>query len=455
MKSKIHILIAFSVFSILTLLTLQVYLLNTTYQNKTKQYKSVATKAIFQIYNTPYSDSIYWNYRTSLKDIIIDYYNNDKPKRSILKQFNKNNIGLNILYLKNFNEQLNRTSLSGIKIKVSISSLIIHKSETESDTVFLAKPNKQFLILGSNFPDQTGIVINTSNWKDVLIEGLNYPSLNLKTSILIHFPKVIKDVLKDMIIIFFISFFILLFVVILFYFSIVSLIKQKKITDIKTDFINNITHEFKTPLATLQLCTEMLQTNQIQDNKESIKETIDIISRQNIRLQNLLNQVLTQSLSNKIEINIAKEKTELISFTDTLINDYQLSIQSKNISISLHSTTNAVRINTDRFYISIVIQNLLTNAVKYGGTIIELTIKEVNNNISIAVSDNGIGIEKSEQKYIFDKFYRVSENHKHNYKGLGLGLFYSKEILRQLGGEISVVSIKEKGSAFTIELPIN
>lgn len=454
MKNKI--LILFSILSLLVLLALEGHLLLNTYKLEIKSYKNDAVRHIFKIYNQSYTDSIYWLYRDNLKSNIKTYYQKEQSIGDLFRNFSNNNKSLNSKFNSFIGSELAELTEHQIQIKVSLKELLLYRSASRTDTLFSELNGKTNLILGHNFNNKEGTIINTSVWKDHLSTEQQYPYFNSKTTIYINTPNLTSDVLSGMLWIFIVSLIIFVFVVLLFYYSISNLIKQKKNSEIKTDFINNITHEFNTPLSTIQISTKMLLNDKVINNPKAIKSTVETIERQNKRLQSLLDQVLSRSLSKGGQITMRKEETLISEYISNIINDYKLTIADKNIDIfnSITPSTDIVKI--DKFYFSVVLLNILNNAVKYKGTHIEVIFKfnHKKNYFELIVSDNGIGIDKTDKAMVFEQFYRVSENLKHNYKGLGLGLFYSQEIVKMHGGSISLVSDLGIGSSFIVKVPI-
>lgn len=450
MKNKQLIFISFM--ALATLLLLEGYLLQNTYKLKTELYRRNTVKSVFQVYNLPFADSIYWEYRNDLKNHLKDYISYKISKEELQYKFEINNLKLNQTYLSFFSNEISKLTDTELEIKVSVNELVLSNNSNEKDTLF-SENNQVITILGHTFNDADGILINTSNWTEYLMSDKQYPQFNLKTNIFIKIPELYNDVLTEIIWLFVISLIVFLIVVVLFYYSVSNLLKQKKNSDIKTDFINNITHEFNTPLSTIQISTKMLLNEQVLHNPDSIKSTVEVIDRQNIRLQKLLDQVIERSLSKDGEILLQIQNVKLSDYFNKVIHDFELTIDDKGIVIinSIKDTEKQLKI--DPFYFSIVIVNLLNNAVKFKGNMIEIVFKQSNENDLIEISDNGIGIPKREHKLIFKQFYRVSENGKHNYKGLGLGLYYSEQILKLHKGSISVANNKNGGVSFTISLP--
>lgn len=253
-------------------------------------------------------------------------------------------------------------------------------------------------------------------------------------------------VLSQMIGLLIISVLLMVFLIYLLYYMIKNINKLNKIATTQRDFINNITHEFKTPLATLSIATKTLNNNFL--DKEIIKNTIEIIERQNVRLQKIFNQVNFNSILNNVE-NTKIEQNINQEFIGNCINDFQIA----NPEIQILSEIDfGIDLKMSKFHFHTIVSNLLENAVKYGGTKLEIIAKWENNFFVLKIKDNGIGIAKMEQIAIFEKFYRISNGDVHNTKGLGLGLFYTKEIIEIYNGKIAVES-SDTGSEFLIFIP--
>jgi signal transduction histidine kinase len=238
----------------------------------------------------------------------------------------------------------------------------------------------------------------------------------------------------------------------LFIIAIKALIKQKKVSDIKTDFINNITHELKTPLSTLSISTKILERKEIRDNEQNFDNLVATISRQNNRLQQLIDQVMTSALGVN-ELELKKEKIEVNAFLNAIIADFKLA--NNNTNIICHFKTNETVLSLDKFHLTTAILNVLENAVKYGCNTIIIETVLANNLFNITIQDNGIGIPKNKHSLLFDKFYRVEQGNLHNTKGLGLGLYYVDQIIKAHQGKISVTGDLGKGTVFNLSIPSN
>jgi signal transduction histidine kinase len=260
-----------------------------------------------------------------------------------------------------------------------------------------------------------------------------------------------RNILGQMTGLLFFSVILLGFVMLLFYFSIKNLIKQKKIADMQTDFINNITHEFNTPLATLSVAVSTIKGQPELRSNSIINNAVQGIERQHIRLKKLIDQVMTHTADVR-QLVLKKGNISITHFLLQIIADFRATNSGTELIERLQKED--VIIPVDSFYLTTAISNILENAIKYGGTKLIITAAVEGSFYQIAIFDNGIGIAQIEQEKIFEKFYRVEKGDIHTVKGLGLGLFYSQQLIAAHGGRIKVQSIPDKGSTFTIILPL-
>jgi len=232
--------------------------------------------------------------------------------------------------------------------------------------------------------------------------------------------------------------------------------KQKKIAAIKTDFINNMTHEFKTPIATINLALDAIKNPKIIDDKEKVMGYVKMIREENKRMHAQVETVLRISKLEKNQIVLNKEVIDIHDILEEAISHVQLLIENKGGT--LHKKLEAIQTEFigNSFHITNTFVNLLDNALKYSKETPNITIHTENNAnaVLIHISDEGIGMNKNSLKHIFDKFYREETGNIHNVKGHGLGLSYVKRIVELHQGTVNVVSEKEKGSRFTVMLPI-
>lgn len=260
-----------------------------------------------------------------------------------------------------------------------------------------------------------------------------------------------QGILRQMIGLLVFSALLLAFVILLFYFSIRAIITQKKITDMQTDFINNITHEFNTPLATLSVAVSTVKSQSELNTNHILSNSIQVIERQHIRLKKLIDQVMTHTAGPQ-QLLLKKEMVPMEHFLQEIITDFKAA--NSEVEIIERLQCDPVSIAIDQFHLTTAIGNMLENAVKYGGTQLIMMTTLEDTCYQIAILDNGIGIAKEELEHIFGKFYRVEKGDIHTVKGLGLGLFYSQQVVTAHGGHIGVQSIYGKGTTFTITLPL-
>jgi two-component system phosphate regulon sensor histidine kinase PhoR len=231
---------------------------------------------------------------------------------------------------------------------------------------------------------------------------------------------------------------------------------QRHISEIKTDFINNMTHEFKTPIATINLALDAIKNPKVIDDKEKVHRYLQMIKDENKRMHAQVENVLRISKLEKKELDIRKESCNMHDIIEEAVEHVSLIVEDREgeIKVNLKATKTTVLLNDVHF--TNVLVNILENAVKYSPErpVIHVTSENVKNFIVIKIKDQGLGISKVAQKKIFDKFYREHTGDIHNVKGHGLGLAYVKRIVDDHHGEVLVESEKGKGSTFIIKLPL-
>ncbi len=241
-----------------------------------------------------------------------------------------------------------------------------------------------------------------------------------------------------------------------FFITIRTLFNQKKISEIKSDFINNMTHEFKTPLATISLAIDSIKNKKVQSDIEKIEYFSNIIKEENIRMNKHVETILQAALIEKKELqyNFQKINTHLI--IADVFDNFQLQLIEKNATYELLLNATDNLIYADALHFTNAISNLIDNAIKYSKENLKIIVRTYNKNKSlfIVIEDNGIGMNKETVKHIFEKFYRAHTGNLHNIKGFGLGMSYVKTIMDAINGKIKIESSLTKGTTFTIEIPI-
>ena len=250
----------------------------------------------------------------------------------------------------------------------------------------------------------------------------------------------------------------LLFIGIIIYcfgYAIKVIIRQKNLSEIKTDFINNMTHEFKTPISTVSLAVEALQDPELINQETFRNRYLNVIKDENKRLGLQVEKVLQAATLDKKDFKLKLENINLIEVLNNAKNNFELQVEKKGGKILLETSIKDPIVQADAFHLSHVINNLLDNANKYSKTNPEIHIKawDHGNFLNISILDKGIGMTKEAVKKIFDKFYRIPTGNIHDIKGFGLGLAYVKTMLEAHNGQIQVSSEPGKGSVFTLKIP--
>ncbi len=464
MKKKIRLLIIVSVLGLLALSLIQGYLINNTYKLKKTAFISETRRSISRMDDlSPVLDTINDMWQDRFLNYVADFYAKQISKKQLLSSLKSYTDSINSLYIVTYQKELKKKNIEyNLKFNKIVNTIIIADSiGNNSDTIYNSKPKKGFHLLGDKFTIENGHKVSSSLWLtdhsfnreiDGELKSFVY-NLQFETEDRMNIDGWKQIVLGRMTLLLAASIFIFLLVFGLLYYSIKNLITQKKIVDVKTDFVNNITHELKTPLSTLTLATKMLKVNHKDAISKNTQSIINTIERQNVRLQKLIDQVLNNSLGYQ-EIELRKEKVNATEYLHTIIDDFQLSLDSKSIQIDKNINVNQ-NIFIDKFYFTTAILNILENAVKYGKENLKIIVKANDSkDFKVSISDNGIGIPKKELKFLFDKFYRVGNKEIHNVKGLGLGLYYTNQIVRAHHGTIEVNSELTKGTTFTITIPL-
>ncbi len=452
MKQRINLLIVFSVVALFVLMTVQCYLVKTAYEYKVAQFHTQIKNEIGAITNN-YSDidsALVARKEALYKSLSENYMKGKNSKLDI-----KNGI-LKTEFQNAITQKIQRKferDLPDFKIDFAIvlNKFILYQNEQETDTIFSEKPfieNKLYGNLTSlNHAFLVRSYVGTTNG---IFENKEYKLLT-EDSMYVSVVDWEMIILRRMTFILILSLFSIATLISLFVIAIRALIKQKKVSDVKTDFINNITHELKTPLATLGISTKILAQKNIRDNDENFNSIVNTISRQNNRLQNLIDQVMANSLAEN-EIELQKEKIEAEDFLLSIVNDFKITFPK--ITLKTNFQTEKTILILDKFHLTTAFLNVLENAVKYGSNTITVKTAIVEKQFSISFEDDGIGIAKNKQAFLFEKFYRVEQGNLHNTKGLGLGLYYVDQIVKAHQGSVSVISDLGKGTQFTILLKV-
>lgn len=248
---------------------------------------------------------------------------------------------------------------------------------------------------------------------------------------------------------------VLLIVIIFFAYTIFVIMKQKRLSEIQKDFINNMTHEFKTPISTIAVSTEVLKDPDIVRHPERLLNYATIIEKENVRLKQQVERVLQVAKLERDDIGLKKEKVDVHEVINDAIKNTTMALQERNGSVTCDLKAARHHVNADRLHLTNVLYNLIDNAIKYCSHEPHVVIETRDDGkyMGIAVRDNGIGIAPEHLKRIFEKFYRVPTGNVHDVKGFGIGLNYVKTLIEAHKGIIKVESEPGKGSTFRIMLP--
>jgi two-component system, OmpR family, phosphate regulon sensor histidine kinase PhoR len=235
------------------------------------------------------------------------------------------------------------------------------------------------------------------------------------------------------------------------------ILRQKRLSEVKTDFINNMTHELKTPISTIGLSSELLLRGDFTEDPDRLKRYAEIIYKENKRLENQVERVLNVAKLDKDKLVLKKEELSLHELILDAKESFDINQTDNGGTIDLELDAKDDQLVVDPVHVTNVIYNLLDNAVKYTEVTPAITIRTENQNggVLFSIRDNGIGIRREDQKMIFDKFYRVPTGNLHDVKGFGLGLYYVKLIVEEHGGKIQVKSAPNKGTTFNLWFPKN
>ncbi len=273
----------------------------------------------------------------------------------------------------------------------------------------------------------------------------------------VYFPNKSNILMGNVTVMLFSSVSLLLVLLGCFAYTIFTMLRQKKISEMKTDFINNMTHEFKTPVATIMIASESLKDPEISSDQRRAARLANIIYDENVRLGNHIERVLNIARLEKDSLKLEHHDVDMNDLAQAVVDSMELQLLKHGATVSMQlDATNAV-VKGDELHLSNVLFNLVDNAIKYSKETPDITIKtkNVNKQLLITVADRGIGMSRDQLSKIFDQFYRIPTGNRHDVKGFGLGLSYVHDIVKRFGGRVQVKSEKDKGTTFEITLPLN
>ena len=315
-------------------------------------------------------------------------------------------------------------------VKLANKDSILYQNAVQNTAVFLPENEYQFTLFNKDIIRDPGMLH-------------------------VYFPEKNTLIMENMFVSMASSVGLLLVLIFIFAYTIFAIIRQKKLSEMKNDFINNMTHEFKTPVATIMIASEALKDPEVVEDKSRISRLAGIIYDENVRLGNHIERVLSVARLDKREIQLDMQPIHVNDLIVAVVDSMDLQLKKRAAVITLDLIADNDVIYGDELHFSNVLYNLIDNANKYSSDAPKITIatKCSNKNLLIEVIDEGIGMAKEETKRIFDQFYRVPTGNLHDVKGFGLGLNYVQDIVHQMGGTIKVNSERDKGTTFFLTLP--
>lgn len=340
-------------------------------------------------------------------------------------------------------------SIINIQVVDSLLSNAFRDNGITQDFHFLLKKADNGEILYSSNPKLTDDIMEAGMATRIFSESKYYEPYDF----FVYFPRKNVVSIGHNLVTILSSFVLMVMFVLLFITFYRMLTHERKLSEMKVDFVNNITHELRTPLSNIKLATNALK----KENASAPNHLIDIIEEENERLQKGIDLALTTSLLNKDELILNKENIDMHDLLQRIVQASLLLIKKHDGELHLDLQAAQSEIPVDELHITNVINNLMFNALKYSGKKPELiiTTRNTKQSFEIEVADNGIGIGSNDLPYIFDRFYRVSTKNRHETSGYGIGLYYVKMIIEAHGGRVSASSAQGEGTTFKITLPLH
>ena len=452
MKSRFFVII--SAAALVILVIVQVYNISVTFETKREQfdsrYSALVKQALFEyqsIYPDYQPDSVYYLFDYYAEELIYSFQDAlpgedlDTLKSDVLNLFTR------ILQRHRKPDDYLRGYL-----ETAGADPDFHSGYYISELSLL-----DFERVIPVFRDTTGELPTEFQWAlhadSYAIEG-NF--FRIRYDYLIDFTHKTSIIYRDMIITLVLAVLTILIVLLIFSLTMRNMIIQKRMSDLKTDFINNMTHELKTPLSTIAVASSTLSDETMQKDQTKIQQISAMINKQNKHLTQLIDRILEISIWEKDQVRLKKKEIHIYEFMEEKIKLFQLENSGKKIEINASYNLDKDYVMLDEIHMTTVLNNLWSNAVKYCDDTPRIDIDvNLNARLVIRIRDNGIGMKKEDQKHVFDKFYRAGKGDFKMVKGLGLGLYYVKQIVTAHGGEIELNSTPGKGSTFTINIPTN
>jgi len=464
MKSSITTYIVIALVSFLVLTAVQFYLVYNTYQLKNERYYYSEKEALLKDYSASVMNDVMFEGGQRVFNSILErnlarlrkLYKTDRIEFERVKQLVTDSLFGSLARHQTISSLFSRFKdknniHDSLEYSLTIEALEIHIGDSINILLYNKDPEQVYGIrIGGSLrqiDNQNKFVQLTVGSSSELLSKLIY-SLHVEP---VNRKRVI---IGQMLLTLLLAILSVFFVVLLFFITFRNWIKQKKLSEMKSDFINNITHEFHTPLSVIYVANKSLQNEKIIGNKENIQPLTEVIQRQSERLQRLIRQVLDIVTTDKMKLN--KNAHSINNLLDEIILDYWLNVSDKQVKLIFEEKAATDKAYLDKFHFTTMVNNLLDNAVKYNDKelkTISISTMVVNNHLQLVIKDNGIGMKPDTMRYIFQKFFRGGSSISRTSKGLGLGLYYVKQSVEAHQWKIQVTSIYGQGSTFAIIIP--
>lgn len=452
-KNKLRLLVLCCLFLIAVLSMVQFYLIRNTYRlTKSEYYKEVqaamnevlATAAIRQMQDSAFSILK----RQLMEEERASGHSSHGTRETFHSEYG------NLLKRGNqllLSEMEKRPSLRNVKFKSQYEEIVLDVDGRSDTIMYRAEPS--IIILGSGTHSGKELLLDQWNQREgnTLTETSAFITVSVRGAQYIDISDWQWKVFQRMSVIYILAVALIAAFIALFHQMMRSVIKQKKIADMKTDFANNITHELKTPLSSLNIITKSLERDELRENAVLFSKMLDALKRQHTKVHKIIDHVLESSMQHQKEVT--SRQVHLAEF----LNDYLDHFQSETHLVIRDIANEDTIINTDPEKLESILDNLMENAIKYSKAVSHVEVKAYRSGKSyrIDIQDEGIGIEKEQQAQVFDKFYRVPQHNRHDVKGLGLGLYICRQTAALIGGSLTLSSKPQKGSTFTLSLPLD
>ena len=370
------------------------------------------------------------------------------------KQFSSDSIQLGFKWRKGFNaDSINEEDFSLLTSKVFVSITNDSLSLKHIDSLLNSELNRKKLNIDYNLSfDQVGseIEYSTSKASNSLSTISKSPFLPKNSTLTIHFSNETKIILGRILSGILISTLLVLAVIGCLFYLLNIINRQKQLAKVKNDLISNITHEFKTPIATISVALESIKNFNVIEDKEKTKTYLDMSNDQLSKLNIMVEKLLETATLDSENLELNKEKINVIDVLFTIVEKHQMQTDSK--TITFNPSSEGLLANVDVFHFENAVNNIIDNALKYGGEKITVEIEQNSFAFTISISDDGNTLTKANKDQIFEKFYRVTKGNTHDVKGFGIGLYYTKKIIEKHGGTIQL-KLKDHLTTFKLSLP--